>query len=591
MGENKAGRGPEGVLYRPLVPVAVAFAIGIMAREWVTVPLAVGWGAIAAAAVAVPAAWAAGCRRVALGGLYALIAGAGWARLSLAAREPPAHDLSRFVGAQAAVVKVRGVVVSDPLVYVSPPVPLCEENSWLSQELRKARLELAVEEVVAGEEWRSTCGRVRVILAEPFPDLRYGDQVVVAGPASAPRAPSNPGQFDMARYLRRKGIRVVLAGGAGAAQIERRGRGSWPMAVACAARVRLRRLLTETFARSDRATSAMLCATVLGDRTELGDDLEEAFQRSGTMHLLAISGLHVGIVAFLIWKVCSLLGLGRGKSGAVVLAAVLLYALMTGATPSVVRATIMTAALVVGILGRRRLDPLQVTAMAALVLLAARPYDLFSAGFQLSFAAVVSIACLYDELQWSLLRDERLIDRLMAEEDRTVWQRTVLSARRGLARSLSVSLAAWLAVFPLIAYYFHLFSPVTVLTNLVAVPLLGLVVTLGFVHLGVAALSPLLASATSVLAVGATTSLATVVELAAGLPFAWTYCSTPALGWLAGYYAFGAAVLARRRLGLGGRQAAALWMSGVLVYLFATLHPPRLAANSAVTAARDTHLN
>ena len=572
--KQRGAFGPRFLAYRPLVPAVVAFALGVLAREWVGLPRAAAWCVALTGVALFPLALAAGTRRVGLAALYVLLAAAGWVRLDVAVGKLPPHHLAHFVGEKPKLVKVRGVVAAEPRAYVMPGLPLSGDSKWLAQSVERLRLDVEVAEVEVARAWVAACGRVRVTVYRAPSGLRYGDRIVVTGMAYQPSPTTNPGQFDAARYLRRKGIRVVLSANGGMVRVERRGLGWWPLRVAQAVRGRLRRVLRESLARDEQARS-LLSAALLGDRTELDEEFEEAFKRSGTMHLLAISGLHVGIVAWLVWGVAALVGLGRSASGAVVLAVVSLYALVTGMTPSVLRATVMTGALVLSITGRRQLDLLQATALAALVVLLIRPFDLFHAGFQLSFAAVVAIVCVYEELAVALRPAEQLEHRLLDADQLTRVQRMRSWLRRRALGAVAVSGAAWLGVFPLIACYFNLFSPITVLANLVAVPLLTAVVSLGFAHVCLGAVWPLAGVGPGWLAQAASWGLTAVVEAAARVPMAWTYCCTPALGWVVAYYALGLVVVARRRIGLSGRHAAMLWVAGLTAYLVATFAQPR----------------
>jgi len=587
MDESKAGRQVRFLPYRPLVPAVAAFASGIAAREFVAAPAASGWVVASAAAAAFAiAAWR-GRRAVALSALYVLLAGAGWVRLDAAAGKLPPHHLAHFVGEEPTLVKVRGVIVGAPAVYTLPPLPLSGDSSWLARQVDRGRLDLAVREIEVRGRWLKACGTVHATVYDPPAELWSGDLLVVTGTMFRPRPATNPGEFDFARLYRRRGIHAAMSASGRSLRLERRGAGRGLMQLACVARARLRRVLQRSLARDER-TRLLLCATLLGDRAQLDEDFEESFKRSGTMHLLAISGLHVGIVAWLVWHAAALAGLGRCSSGVVVLATVALYAMVTGLAPSVLRATVMTGALVLSIMGRRRLDLLQATALAGLVVLVARPFDLFHAGFQLSFAAVAAIVCVYGELRELLRPADRLEERVVWHEEFTAARRARWWLRRHATGAVAVSTAAWLGVLPLTAYYFHLFSPITVLGNLVAVPLLAVVVALGFVHLALAMVSPALAAAPGWLAQGATAALTAVVEGAARVPMAWTYCASPALGWVVAYYVLGLVVVARRRLGLSGRHAAMLWMAALAGYLLATL-PERRAPALEVCALDVRH--
>jgi competence protein ComEC len=280
-------------------------------------------------------------------------------------------------------------------------------------------------------------------------------------------------------------------------------------------------------------------------------------------------------VAWAAWTVASFFGLGLRLSGAVVMGTSMLYALMCGLSPSVVRATVMTAALVAGILFQRPLDLLQSTALAALAILLARPYDLFDAGFQLSFAAVAGIVCLRGDIAAALRPKPTVLERAAAAEYLSRFHRLRLWLRPREVNAVAVSISASLGVMPLLAYYFNLFSPVALLANLIAVPLYSFATILAIIHVGVAAASDWLAAAPALLVRGTMALITAVIEGSARLPMAWVYCATPKLGWVAGYYALALLFVARGRLRLRGKPTAAAWIAGVILYLIATGSTPR----------------
>ncbi|HUT36163.1 MAG TPA: DNA internalization-related competence protein ComEC/Rec2 [Planctomycetota bacterium] len=561
--------------YRPLVPAAVAFACGILACEYSLLPRRLAWSAIVVAAAGSPACRWLGLRGTALLLLGVGMTGAGWVRLDLTRGTHPPHHISRFLGDEPTLVRLRGVVASDPEVRVLPPMPLSGDSGWLAAEARQTRFDLDCLEAEVGGDWRAVCGRLRVVDHGAPRTLCHGDTVVLVGTAHLPSGPTNPGQMDGATLLRRGGIDATLSVGERGTIVETGSNQGGFFAMVYAARGALRRTLQTTLA-SDKHSAALLCALVLGDRTEVGEDLEEAFARTGTIHLLAVSGFNVGVVAWVVWSITALLGLRRRLSGALVLCVVIAYALVTGAPPSVVRAAVMTGVFLLAILGRRQFDPVQAVAVAALVLLVLRPFDLFSVGFQLSFVAVLGIILLNRDFAALLRPRVSLFDRLAADEEVSRSRRLLRWTWVVASRAAAVSLAAWLAVLPLTASYFHLVSPITVVANLLAAPLAAMLTVLGFAHTATAAALPALAGVPAAAAQAIAWALTGVVRLADSVPLAWQYCAAPALGWVIGYYALGLLVVGRRRLGLSGMRAAMLWVAGVVVYLVApgSTRPP-----------------
>ncbi len=538
-------------------------------RETLALPSPGVWAGLCIAVAAFPAFRWLGLPGAASGALWLAMAGAGWVRLDVAEEPHGGDHISRFLGEEPTLVKLRGVVASDPEVRVLPPMPLSGDSKWLGTESRQTRFDLDCHEACVDGQWRSLSGRVRVVEHEARggdPPYGYGYRVVAVGMARLPAGPSNPGQVDGATLLRRRGIDATLSVGQGGVMVEGRGGSGGLWGTVCALRSSLRAKLRTTLA-PDRKSAALLCALVLGDRTEVDDDLEEAFARTGTIHLLAVSGFNVGVVAWVVWLLTALLGVGRRLSGSLVLMVVVAYTLITGAPPSAVRAAVMTGGFVVAILGRRQPNRVQGVALAAIVLLVLRPFDLFNPGFQLSFAAVLGIILLTEDFARVLRPGASLFERVADDQEIGRFRLFVRLAQRKAAGGVAGSLAAWLAVFPLTACYFNLFSPIILIVNLLAVPVAGALTLLGFVHLATAAVVPAVAAVPAAVSQGLSWSLMGTVAFADRVPMAWQYCSAPSLGWVAAYYALGLVVVSRRRLGLSATRAATLWVAGVLAFL------------------------
>jgi len=193
-----------------------------------------------------------------------------------------------------------------------------------------------------------------------------------------------------------------------------------------------------------------------------------------------VSGFNVGIVVFIIVLFLRLLRLPRYWRFIVSLPLIITYCLVTGASNPVVRATVMAVVFIISYLIRRDPDISNAICVAALFILTSNPNQLFDAGFQLSFVSVVSIVFLYPKLKQVFG-----LGRLK------------LKPLRFILESCLVSLAAWMGTAGFIAYYFKIFSPITVLANIFVVPLASLITLSGFsliaAGLGFAPLAPLFA--------------------------------------------------------------------------------------------------
>ncbi len=219
-----------------------------------------------------------------------------------------------------------------------------------------------------------------------------------------------------------------------------------------------------------------------GRRDALTPDDRDAFAISGTAHLLAISGLHIQLVCALFWRMLGWAGLSRRKSAGWVLAGCAAYCLLTGSSPPAVRATVMFAAYVAATFFQREAEPLSALASAALIILSYSPHDLFSVGFQLSFLAVLSLHTLLPvfENAWEKFR-ERNRPSIDLEPNQSLSAWTWL--RQWAFKSILVTLAAWLATSPAVAWHMGRFSTLGLFVNLFALPLLTACMAAGFITL------------------------------------------------------------------------------------------------------------
>ncbi|MFC2082685.1 ComEC/Rec2 family competence protein [Candidatus Bipolaricaulota bacterium] len=235
--------------------------------------------------------------------------------------------------------------------------------------------------------------------------------------------------------------------------------------------------------------AAMGQSLMFGDRSALQEDTEEAFSRTGLMHLLAVSGLHLGIFLSGAWWGLRRLGLRPRRAYPVVGMLVLLALIVIGPRVSLVRASLLFAFLALGsvladfgLILKRWIHPLNGLAAAGIAILLIRPGSLYDAGFQLTMAATGSIVMALSPSGWGT----RLLSRLSLTRSWRVWRWGV-----GL---LVVSAAAQAGAAPVIAWHFRAFHPLSVLVNLIAVPLAGISLWAGLVSVLVVA-TPVFAAA------------------------------------------------------------------------------------------------
>ncbi|MDD5255717.1 MAG: ComEC/Rec2 family competence protein [Candidatus Omnitrophica bacterium] len=226
----------------------------------------------------------------------------------------------------------------------------------------------------------------------------------------------------------------------------------------------LRERLKERLGRhTSDVCAAVLSAMILGERSRLPQAINNMMIRTGTVHILVVSGFNVGIVCFLCMLALKILRIPRSLRTAAGCVLIVGYCLITGASSPVVRATVMAVVFLCSRLLTREADIYNACALAALAMLAVDPQELFDIGFQLSFASVLAIIWLYPRLR-------ALIARFLP----------ALPPLRYVTDMLLVSLAAWLGTAGLVAYHFGFFTPVAVAANLLVVPLASVITLAGF---------------------------------------------------------------------------------------------------------------
>ena len=216
-------------------------------------------------------------------------------------------------------------------------------------------------------------------------------------------------------------------------------------------------------------TKSLLKALLLGDKTGLDPTIKKAFTTVGAMHVLAVSGLHVGIVLLFLYSLFRLFEpkktsrVYRHIKSIFILLAIWCFAGVTGFSPSIVRAAAMLSFIVFGKALNRHANTYNSLAVAAFVMLFIDPYTLYSVGFQLSFLAVLGIVFFHPRL-YTLFYFKNILLR-------KTWQLT------------SVSISAQIATFPIALYYFHQFPVYFLLSNLVVIPFAFIIVSAGLVLL------------------------------------------------------------------------------------------------------------
>jgi len=552
-GPDDARRGLSG---HGLTLLALSFAAGI-ALGAELVPHA-KWPLVAAAGL--PLALAARLRvRAPRASALLLMAsalglGAAWCVIRLDHAAP--DDMAAQIGDGSTLVQVRGIAEGPP----SRRDRAAGSMGRFDYRPVAVFFPLRVQSLI-GSDGRAhpARGQVYVSVAETLPPFRAGDRIEATGHLSPAAPPSNPGEFDYAFLSRAMGRAGTLSVPTrDLVVIEPVGRlGVWARYINWRAEVQRRAggWLLGSLPRDETGQrDALLAALLLGQREREGDDLADAFQRVGLAHMLAISGLHLGVLAGFVLLLLRLLAAPRRGHGWLIIVVVLGYLVLVEVRMPVLRAGVMTIASSLALIFGRRLRVGGLIALSAIGLLAWRPDQLFTPGFQLSFGVVLGIVYLAP-----LLRQ-----RWFGRPDLLVTS-TLEMLGQWLRTTLAVTVSAWLVAAPITAYHFGVITPMGVPMSVVALPLVAVLLALGYLKMVLTLVLPsaalLLGLPLSVTADVLLSLIGAIDELPAASwpvppPSAWW--TAAALGWVVLF-----AITrdgARRRWLWAGPPALALWL-------------------------------
>ena len=534
----------------PLLSVATAFAAGITWNSCVAIP--------AYAYLGVSTILGAVCWRyrhhqqVTTGCLLLVIGCTGGLRHHVGLSLGRPGSIDRLITSTRQLSQLNGVIETVPRTRPPP-------RSAAVHHRPTTRWQLRVETIRRRSHFEPVTGRLQVIVNDRTRGLHVGDRVSITGWLKRPAPARNPGGFDMRSFLARQGVSGLL--------IVRTAGGVRRTGLSKHSTDRFRRCLAELRTAGNRIlvqhlsprTAPVAAALLLGLRDELDDGHRNMFIRSGTMHLLAISGLHVGLLAGLVWALARLLRCGPTVTSVLVVASVCSYAVVAELRPSVLRAAVLVAIHALGHPCRRRAATANSLALSALVLLSIRPGDLQSPGAQLSFLAVAALA-------WSAPRAAQLVP-ISAESN---------SFKRILRRTFQawlVGLVIWCVTTPLVASWFGLVAPVGLLVNVLMIPLVSLALWLGILLLGFGSWFPGLGFLVGGPLDGILKLVLEIARQSGASPLAFVETPAPPTAWLLLFYGLLTLSATSQR-----QRLKSLWLVGLalalVVGLLTALKPP-----------------
>ncbi|KAB2649028.1 MAG: DUF4131 domain-containing protein [Verrucomicrobia bacterium] len=441
---------------RPLLPVALFYTGGLLLAMAAQPPVV--WLFTASFCLLIPAVI---FSKIRMPLFWPLLVVVGWTNMVNRTAIISPQDIRIVAGNEPTIATVHGTLLE------TPSLRMRERGN---EEFYRTLVQLNVAKISLKDSQQTATGKIIVTSKGALPFEFYaGRDVEITGVLTPPQTPIAPGLFDYRIYLERQGVYY---------QLKANSLSDWRIVDSNTNNTpplsdRFLNWAQQTLARglpTEDEPLQLMWAMTLGWKTALTGEVNEPFMRSGTMHIFAISGLHIALIAAILVALMRIIRVPRAWCGVVVIPLIWFYTGATGWQSSAIRSTIMMTIIIGGWSLHRPSDLINSLAAAGFAILLWDPQQLFQAGFQLSFFVVLSIALFMPPLE--KIRDRLLaIDPLLAPEVIPKWKRDLRALSRVVLTSIVTSLAAWLGSLPLTAYYFHIFSPVTLLANLVVVPM------------------------------------------------------------------------------------------------------------------------
>jgi competence protein ComEC len=314
---------------------------------------------------------------------------------------------------------------------------------------------------VISVENKSSCGKILLNIKKDSVEktMKIGNQLLVHDQLLHHFKPNNPNQFDYGKYLETKGVYAQIY--------------TEPTAVKISTKIEkgifyytsnFRNTIIENLAKSGfkKEELAVIAALILGQQQDISPEVLRDYQYAGAVHILSVSGLHVGfILLFIIFLLQPIPNtkLGNTSKLVIVILSLWLFAFVAGLAPSVVRSTVMFSFIAVGMHLKRETNTFHTAIVSLFLILLFEPLFLFDIGFQLSYLAVFSILWL-----------QPILDKIWQPKNKIItyfWN------------ILTVSFAAQIGTLPLSIYYFHQFPGLFFITNLILIPFLSVIMALG----------------------------------------------------------------------------------------------------------------
>lgn len=424
-------------------------------------------------------------------------------------KHAPANDIRNLVGDERTLATIRGVIITQPYTRY--------KDDWsfakFSHSDPSSSFYLELKEVETVDGWAEVCGKIRVFINEPILDLKAGHHIRAYCWLGRFKGSTNPGGFDLADYLAKRNVYIGASIQSRDAIEIIRDTSSHSLS---ALKNYFHRIANAALLNTPSMTEdekGLLEALLLGYRGNVDSDTYRAFERTGLLHFISLSGMHLGILVGIVWWLSARLGLLKRARAALCIFVILIFLLVVPARPPTLRAALIFFIFCLAAFFRRYPNPINSLSVAAVILLLIRPTSLFEAGFQLSFAAVLGILFFVDGI-------DTFIQEKLYEPLATILYKIRLYHIWSYSLSIfSVGLAAWLGGAGILLYHFQSITPLAPLWTVIAFPFIACILAFGFFKMIIAFLLPTVAALLTLILGFLSQTLIAIVKLLSGINF------------------------------------------------------------------------
>ncbi len=387
---------------------------------------------------------------------------------------------------------------------------------------------IKVESINGNNSYKNTKLLLNVKKGKNQKEYRYGNKISFVGTFKQVSKQRNEGGFDYKQYLKTKNIYGMVQ--TKVEQIKHIKENDSNI-ISKLANIVANKIREKSGELLDKREASILTGILIGDKENLEEDIKELFRKSNLSHMLAVSGAHVSYVIMGIGFAITNLKVSKKTGKIITIMVLLFFILITGKTPSVIRACFMTIYMILASLFHRRVSVFSSISISMILLMILNPYCIFDVGLQLSYGGTIGIVILYKMLNEHLKRKDKI-------EEGAGIKKYLQKVKIKIREMMLVTLSANIILLPIMIYHFNTLSLTFLFSNLLAAPIMGILVLLGFLTIIVSFIFNPLGKMLAIFLEIFLKLFLQIATITGNLSLSQIMISTPKLEWIILYYIF-----------------------------------------------------